>query len=79
MIEKHLIRSHQDFEVHPMTVEVSDFEEEMLDKWIKLEEVQFSDAEKGRTFVAQAFDQYDGERRLLQCFYQISLIMLQQQ
>jgi hypothetical protein len=61
------MRSDQDFEIQPKTINVSDFEEEVVGQWIQLEEVQFSDAERGRTFAAQAYDQFDGERRLLQC------------
>ena len=67
LIAEHLLRSDQDFEIQSRKVEVSDFNEEMVGQWIQLEEVQFSDAERGRTFAAQAFDQFDGERRLLQC------------
>lgn len=67
LIEEHIIRSDQDFVIHPMTVEVSNFEEEKVGMRIRLEEVQFSDAERGRTFAAQAFDRFDGERRLLHC------------
>lgn len=67
LISDHVLRSDQSFEIQPKTVEVSDFEELMVGQWIQLEEVQFSEAERGRTFAAQAFDQYDGERRLLQC------------
>jgi hypothetical protein len=66
-IEEHLMRSDQDFEIQPKNVEVSDFEEEMVGQWIQLDGVQFSEAERGRTYAAQAFDQFDGERRLLHC------------
>ena len=67
LIDDHLIRTNEDFEIQPMIVSVSDFEEEMVGKWIQLEGVQFSNAEIGRTFAGQAFDQFDGERRLLHC------------
>ena len=67
LIPEHLMGSDQDFEIQPKTINVSDFEEEVVGQWIQLEEVQFSDAERGRTFAAQAYDQFDGERRLLQC------------
>jgi len=67
LIEEHLMRSDQDFEIQPKNVEVSDFEEEMVGQWIQLDGVQFSKAERGRTYAAQAFDQFDGERRLLHC------------
>lgn len=66
-IDEHLVRSHEDSEILPAKIEVSDFNEELLSQWVELENVQFSAAELGRTFAAQAFDQFDGERRMLHC------------
>lgn len=67
LIDSHLVRSSEDFVIQPITTEVSRFGNEEVGKWIMLEGVQFSNAELGRTFAGQAFDQFDGERRLLHC------------
>lgn len=67
LIDSHLIRSNEDFQIQPLVLEVSDFDEYAIGKWVSVSGVQFSDAERGRTFAAQAYDQFDGERRLLDC------------
>ena len=67
LIEEHLIRSGEDFEIQPRGADVADFSPEMVGQWVRLEDVQFTDSEAGRTFAAQAHDQFDGERRLLHC------------
>jgi hypothetical protein len=38
-----------------------------LNKWVILEDVQFQASEKGRTYSGEEFDEFDGERRLVQC------------
>ena len=46
-----------------------------IGQWIAIDGVQFAGAEEGKTYAGEAFDVFDGERRMVQCKDQHSILM----
>ncbi len=64
--------------IHPLSpkkIALSDLGEAAIGLWVQIDELQFAKAEIGKTFSGEAFDEFDGERRLVQCSDQRSLLM----
>ena len=66
-MENHFVWGDSLYNILPRTVHLAALTEEDFGQWIRLEDVQFSKAEIGKTFSGEAFDEFDGERRLVQC------------
>ena len=67
LIDDHVIRDTLKKEVIPYPIPISVFQIKHLGKFIVLDDVQFSIEEQQKTFAGETFDEYDGERRLVQC------------
>lgn len=67
VLEDHFVLGDSLYNILPRTVQLASLTEEDFGQWIRLEDVQFAKAEVGKTFSGEAFDEYDGERRLVQC------------
>jgi len=63
------------YSIQPKTIDLANILEEDIGKWVRVENVQFAKGEQGKTFSGEAFDEFDGERRLVQCKDQRSLLM----
>ncbi len=53
--------------IEPSPLFLNRIEEKDNGKWIVLEDVQFQQADVGKTYSGETYDLYDGERRLVQC------------
>lgn len=67
LIAKHLIRDTLERSLRPYPLSIADFHTNHIGKYITLNAVQFASDETHKTFAGEAFDRYDGERRLEQC------------
>ena len=67
LIDDHVIRDTLQKEVIPYPISIGAFQKEHLGKFIVLDDVQFSIEEQQKTYAGETFDEYDGERRLVQC------------
>ena len=67
LIDKHIKYSDSIYTVEPLVLSIDDFQDSDYGKLIQLNDVQFSLAEKHNTYSGEAFDEFDGERRLIQC------------
>ena len=59
----------------PKEVHLASLKEEDIGQWIQINDVQFALDAVGKTFSGEAFDEFDGERRLTQCSDQRSILM----
>lgn len=66
-VEDHFVLGDSLYNILPRTVHLAALTAEDFGQWIRLEDVQFAQAEVGKTFSGEAFDEFDGERRLVQC------------
>tara|TARA_B110000093_G_scaffold180635_1_gene222971 strand:- start:444 stop:680 length:237 start_codon:yes stop_codon:yes gene_type:complete len=73
LISAHLVRSSEDHLITPLSINVEDFNQEYLGMWIAINAVQFSISELGKTFSAEGYDEFDGERHLVNCQTQHSI------
>lgn len=75
LVEKHIYRTDEIIALQPVKYSLSDLTTETHGHYIQLEGVQFASSELGKSFSAEAFDQYEGERRLVSCENFRSLIL----
>ena len=67
LINTHLLRSEKIEEILPIPLRISKIHPDQIGLWVVLEGVQFSKSELGKTFAGEAFDEFDGERWLVDC------------
>ena len=65
--EDHVYRTSERVNIVPKPMQFSALQEQDMGLWLRFDEVQFSTSELGKTLAGEAFDEYDGERRLLSC------------
>ena len=67
LINTHLVRSEQKEEIQAVPLRISEINPDQIGLWVVLEGVQFSKSELGKSYAAEAFDEFDGERWLVDC------------
>lgn len=72
-MDQHLIRVDEISTIVPKDLSLSELSPRKLGKWIRVHSIQFDRSEVGHTFSGEAFDRFDGERRLVDCDDQLSL------
>lgn len=72
-MDQHLIRVDEISTIVPKDLSLSELSPRKLGKWIRVHSIQFDRSEVGHTFSGEAFDRFDGERRLVDCNDQLSL------
>lgn len=75
LIEKHLKRTYEIMDLFPLQKELKELSPDLLGLYLELESVQFSGAELGKSFSAETFDDFDGERWLVSCNDYRSIIL----
>ena len=73
--QERIIPTDSIYIIQPKTIDLAHIMEEDVGKWVRVENVQFAKGEQGKTFSGEAFDEFDGERRLVQCKDQRSILM----
>ncbi|MGB2245167.1 MAG: DUF5689 domain-containing protein, partial [Flavobacteriaceae bacterium] len=74
-MEDYFVFTDDHVTIQPKVIDLAKIDKKDIGQWVSLENVQLAKAEHGRTFSGEAFDQYDGERRLVQCINQRSLFL----
>ncbi len=67
LIKRHLKRSVIQETISPLKMDINNITPDFRALWVTLEDVQFSKSELGRTYSAETFDDFDGERWLVNC------------
>lgn len=67
LIDTHIRRTEEIVALQPVNYSPSDLTNESLGQYIQLNGIQFAASELGKTYSAEAFDQFEGERRLVSC------------
>lgn len=75
LIENHVELNDSVYSITPKQIDLTHLKEEDVGQWVQINAVQFSSDAIGRTFSGEAFDEFDGERRLTQCSDQRSILM----
>ena len=75
LIEHHVQLNDSVYSVVPKEIDLAHLKEEDVGQWVQIKKVQFSSDAVGKTFSGEAFDEFDGERRLIQCGDQRSILM----
>lgn len=75
LIDAHCQITDSLYNIIPKEVHLSSLKEEDIGQWVQISEVQFALDALGKTFSGEAFDEFDGERRLTQCNDQRSILM----
>ncbi len=73
--QAHILPADSLYLIVPKTIDLANIVEEDVGKWVKVMQVQFAKGERGKTFSGEAFDEFDGERRLVQCKDQRSILL----
>ena len=75
LITDHIIRTDQTLVIDPVVTSLAELNTNLIGKWVRLPEIQFAKSEHGKTFSGEAFDTFDGERRLMDCDEQRSIML----
>ena len=75
LIEHHVQLNDSVYSIVPKEIDLAHLKEEDVGQWVQIKKVQFSSDAVGKTFSGEAFDEFDGERRLIQCGDQRSILM----
>ena len=74
-LKEHFFRGDSIYNIIPKKIDLNTLDPSSLGQWVYVEQVQFAKAEAGKTFSGEAFDEFDGLRRLVQCKDQHSIFM----
>jgi len=67
LIDDFIVRSGITENIIPKTVAITDFTNELIGIYVQLNNVQFRNDEIGKTYAGETYDEFDGERVLVQC------------
>lgn len=73
LVEKHIIKGSLRNSILPNTIDLVALSPRYIGQWIELDAIQFDSSEKGNSFASEAFDRFDGERRLVDCTHRFSI------
>lgn len=75
LIDAHIIRSIEFENIIPSQITFAEISDEMLDIYVQCENIQFKKEEIGKTYAGEEFDEFNGERILIQCDNLITAIL----
>lgn len=75
LIDQYLIRSASTVNIIPKIKELTQITENDINTYISLENMQFSDREYGKTYSGEKYDQYTGDREMVQCNNQLTSLL----
>jgi len=75
LIDDFIVRSEITHEIIPKQITFGDFRNELIGIYAQLNNVQFRNDEIGKTYAGEVFDEFDGERVLVQCENQLTTIL----
>jgi len=75
LLDDFIIRSIETKEIIPQLISLSEISNKYIATYVELKNVQFKHDEVGKTYAGEPFDQFNGDRVLIQCADQISTIL----
>lgn len=75
LLDKHIVRSVQTSGIISKPISLKDFSDSQLNTYVQIVDIQFRDDEIGKTFGGEEFDEFTGDRVLIQCDNEISTIL----
>lgn len=75
LLDDFIIRTTQIKEIIPEQITLSQLNNNRIGTYIQLKNMQFRNDEIGKTFAGEKFDEFNGERVLVQCDNQINIIL----
>ncbi len=75
LIDGFIIRSTLTEQIIPKLISLAEFSEEQLNTYVQIDNLQFKNDEMGKTYAGEEFDEFNGDRVLLQCDNQITTIL----
>lgn len=75
LIDDFIFRSALTAEIIPKPIDLSDFSDNLIGIYVQINNVQFRNDEIGKTYASEKFDEFDGERVLIQCDNDLETIL----
>ena len=75
-IAQHILKTSEITEITPKEVTVETIDSLSLGLWVRINDIQFPNAIKNKTFSAETNDEFDGERYLAECATQSQALLL---
>ena len=75
LIDDFIIRSTETKNIIPKSITLADFTNEQMNTYVQIKNLQFKNDEIGKTFAGEKYDEFSGERVLIQCDNQITTIL----
>lgn len=75
LLDSFIIRSSEIENIIPKQITLAQLNNNRIGTYIQIKNIQFRNDEIGKTFAGEAFDEFNGERVLIQCENQISTIL----
>lgn len=75
LIDYFIFRSAVTAEIIPKFINLTDFSNNLIGVYVQIKNVQFRNDEIGKTYAGEKYDEFDGERALIQCDNQLTTII----
>ncbi len=75
LVDNYLIRSTETEVLTPLSIEIPQFSKELLNTYVEVDHMQFGFVELGKTFAGEPYDNYNGERNMIQCNTLLSTVL----
>jgi hypothetical protein len=75
LIDDFIVRSGITQDIIPKQITFGDFTNSIIGTYVQFKNVQFRNDEIGKTYAGETFDEFDGERVLVQCDNQLTTIL----
>lgn len=75
LIDDFILRSTVTAEIIPKFINLTDFSNDLIGVYVQIKNVQFRNDEIGKTYAGEKYDEFDGERVIIQCDNQLTTIL----
>jgi len=75
LIDDFIFRSATTAEIIPVFISLTDISNNLIGVYVQIKNVQFRNDEIGKTYSGEKYDEFDGERVLIQCDNQLTTIL----
>ncbi len=75
LIQEYIVRSAEQKTITPQPISLGDIDSTTIGKFVKIPNIHFSSDLSNKTFAGEQFDDFDGERRLVECESRRSILL----